>query len=183
MTSRLKPRLTFANVTAVLALFVALGGTSYAVTALPRNSVGSTQLRKSAVSSMKVKDRSLAVRDLSIAARRSLRGATGPAGVAGAPGTAGTSAVRYFAAVSSSGSFVRGNATNGGRAVNPGNYVVGFADPVSACVYSATLGTTDAGVAPAGRVVVNDQGGKVGIQTYDAGGVAADLPFHLIVVC
>jgi hypothetical protein len=30
MSSRLRPRLTYANVTATVALFVALGGTSYA---------------------------------------------------------------------------------------------------------------------------------------------------------
>lgn len=45
--SRLRDRLTYANVTATLALFVALGGTGYAATQLPRNSVGKAQLRKS----------------------------------------------------------------------------------------------------------------------------------------
>lgn len=44
-----------ALVIAVIALFVALGGTSYAVTQLPRNSVGTTQLKTSAVTSPKLK--------------------------------------------------------------------------------------------------------------------------------
>ena len=43
--ARLRRRLTFANVTSGLALFVALGGTSYAAISLPSNSVGSSQLR------------------------------------------------------------------------------------------------------------------------------------------
>ena len=38
--SRLRARLTFANVMSVAALFVALGGTGYAAIVLPANSVG-----------------------------------------------------------------------------------------------------------------------------------------------
>jgi hypothetical protein len=43
------------NAIALVALFVALGGSAYAATALPRNSVGTPQLKKSAVSGVKVK--------------------------------------------------------------------------------------------------------------------------------
>lgn len=178
--SRLKPRLSYANVVASLALFVALGGTSYAVSALPKSSVGSRQLRSNAVSSSKVKDRSLGVRDLSLSARTTLRGAAGPIGP---QGPAGPAATTFFAAATASGKFVRGNATNGGRADTPGTYVVGFASSVSGCAFTATLGSTDATTAPAGRIAVNDLGGKVGVQTYDAGGNPADLPFQLIVAC
>ena len=38
------------NVIGLLALFIALGGTTYAATALPKNSVGAKQLQKNAVS-------------------------------------------------------------------------------------------------------------------------------------
>jgi hypothetical protein len=48
--SYMRERLTYGNVVATLALFVALGGTSYALAALPRNSVGSEQIRPGAVS-------------------------------------------------------------------------------------------------------------------------------------
>ncbi len=44
LASRLRARLNYANVTASLALFIALGGTSYAATRLPRDSVASPQL-------------------------------------------------------------------------------------------------------------------------------------------
>jgi hypothetical protein len=64
MLARFRPRLTFANVVSMLALFVALGGTSYAVTQLPDNSVGTKQLKKDAVVSAKVKDNSLTGADL-----------------------------------------------------------------------------------------------------------------------
>jgi hypothetical protein len=43
----------------LLALFVALGGTAYAGATLPRDSVGTGQLRDNAVTSAKVDDRSL----------------------------------------------------------------------------------------------------------------------------
>jgi hypothetical protein len=54
MLARLRPRLTFANVVSVLALFVALGGTAAAVTQLPANSVGTKQLKQSAVTGGKI---------------------------------------------------------------------------------------------------------------------------------
>ena len=43
-------------IVACVALIVALGGTSYAVTQLPNNSVGTPQLKKGAVTSLKIKD-------------------------------------------------------------------------------------------------------------------------------
>ena len=54
--TKVRKRLTFANVIACLALFVALGGASYAATALPNNSVGTKQLKKNAVTAVKIKD-------------------------------------------------------------------------------------------------------------------------------
>jgi hypothetical protein len=42
------------NAIALAALFIALGGTSYAAVAIPGNSVGSSQLRKGAVTSNKI---------------------------------------------------------------------------------------------------------------------------------
>ena len=44
------------NTIALLALFIALGGTTYAATALPKNSVGTTQLKKNAVTNPKIKN-------------------------------------------------------------------------------------------------------------------------------
>src|SRR5436190_17303568 len=45
-----------ALVISLLALFVALGGTTYAATSLPKNSVGTKQLKKNAVTSAKIKN-------------------------------------------------------------------------------------------------------------------------------
>lgn len=52
----LRPRLTYANVTATLALFLALGGTSaFAIAQLPKRSVGEPQLRPGAVTAHKIR--------------------------------------------------------------------------------------------------------------------------------
>jgi hypothetical protein len=53
---RIRKRMTFANVVSCIALFVALGGASYAATQLPKNSVGSKQLKKNAVTAAKIKN-------------------------------------------------------------------------------------------------------------------------------
>lgn len=66
----------------LLALFVALGGTSYAAIKLPANSVGTKQLKKNAVTLKKIKR---STRD----ALKGQKGDTGPRGEAGAIGPRG----------------------------------------------------------------------------------------------
>lgn len=51
-----RPRLTYANIVASLALFAALGGVSYAATTLPKGSVGTDQIQAEAVRTGKVAD-------------------------------------------------------------------------------------------------------------------------------
>jgi hypothetical protein len=51
-------------VVALLALFVALGGTGYAALKLPKNSVGAKQLKKNAVTGPKIKNDSIAGADI-----------------------------------------------------------------------------------------------------------------------
>ena len=55
MRLRHRRPLTYANITATLALFVALSGGAYAVTALPANSVGVEQIQTNAVTAKKIK--------------------------------------------------------------------------------------------------------------------------------
>jgi hypothetical protein len=74
---RLRSKLTYANVVASLALFVALaGGTAFAAVQLEKESVGANQLKKGAVTPIK----------LNKASKKTL---TGPAGAAGATGPQG----------------------------------------------------------------------------------------------
>lgn len=82
-------RLSYANVVATIALFISLGGVSYAAVTLPRNSVGSRQLRNGAVTGAKVKDGSLSAKELSSQVRSAIRGAAGPQGPQGPQGAQG----------------------------------------------------------------------------------------------
>jgi hypothetical protein len=82
-------------VVACLALAVSLSGAAYAVsTALPRNSVGTAQLKNNAVNSAKVRNRSL--RAVDFAAGQIPTGPQGPAGPAGPQGQPGTSALQLI---------------------------------------------------------------------------------------
>ncbi|MEA2448394.1 MAG: hypothetical protein QOG63_326 [Thermoleophilaceae bacterium] len=93
---RLRQHLSYANVVATLALFVALGGASYAALKLPHNSVKSKQIARgavkrsdlgaNAVDSSKVKDGKLRARDF--AAGQLPAGPPGQDGAPGAPGSA-----------------------------------------------------------------------------------------------
>jgi hypothetical protein len=58
--SRLRPRLTYANVVATLALVIAIGGASaFAASQLGKNSVGPKQLKKNSVTTPKLKNESV----------------------------------------------------------------------------------------------------------------------------
>jgi hypothetical protein len=100
---RIRGNLTFANVMSMIAVMIALGGTSYAAIKLPSNSVGSAQIKSSAVknaelasssvTSAKVKDGVLLAKDFAIgqipAGPRGATGATGATGAAGPTGPTG----------------------------------------------------------------------------------------------
>jgi len=73
----------------VIALFIALGGTSYAAVKLPANSVGSKQIKNNAVRSSEVKNKSLKREDF--AAGTLVPGPAGPRGATGARGPVGPS--------------------------------------------------------------------------------------------
>jgi hypothetical protein len=85
-----------AMVVSIVALIAALGGTSYAAVTLPKNSVGSAQIKRggvkatdiagNAVSSSKVRDHSLLAKDFK--AGQLPAGAQGPRGANGANGAA-----------------------------------------------------------------------------------------------
>ena len=60
---RLRP--SPAMIVAIVALVLSLGGTSYAAIVLPANSVGTTQIKRSAVTGAKVKNSSLTLSDIS----------------------------------------------------------------------------------------------------------------------
>jgi hypothetical protein len=88
MKSRFRPKLTYANVVASLALFIALGGAAVAA-GLPNNSVGPKQLRRGAVTTRAIKPG--AVVSGKLANRSVIVGKLGPNAVT--PGNIGNGAV------------------------------------------------------------------------------------------
>jgi hypothetical protein len=193
--SRLRSHVSYANVMATIAVFVALGGTSYAVTQLPRNSVGSKQIRTgsvgaseihtNAVRSKDIKNRNVALRDISLGARKSLRGQPGPAGPQGPQGPA---VAAFTAAVLPAGNFARsqGTASQGANHANEGIYRVDFTRDVTACYAVASISTTR-GNAAGGEILTEIGAGadarSVYVRTSESNGTLKDLPFHLIVTC
>jgi hypothetical protein len=90
MVAKIRVRLTYANIVGSLALFIALGGVSYAAVKLPAGSVGTLQLKKGAVTSSRVKDGSLLLADFKHSqVPHVLAGDAGGSGRPGAPGPAG----------------------------------------------------------------------------------------------
>lgn len=87
----MRSKLTFSNVVSCLALFVALGGTSYAAVKLAKNSVKAKHIAANAVSSPKIADGSLLGRDFR--AGELPAGPRGPQGARGEKGDKGDSGI------------------------------------------------------------------------------------------
>jgi hypothetical protein len=90
----MRARLTYANVTATLALFLALGGVSWAAVTLPARSVGTRELKNNAVKSNKIADGAVRRADLAadalpVRGPAGARGAAGPRGATGLQGATG----------------------------------------------------------------------------------------------
>ncbi|WP_139978422.1 hypothetical protein [Nocardioides litoris] len=193
-TSRTRA-LTYANVTATLALAVALGGGGAAVAAgVAKNSVGSAQIKTGAVktsdlaagavTSKKVKDGSVTggdVKDGSL---------TGADVVESTLDLSGTRAGNVLSAVvEGNGTLVPGQSNGAVSAsrVGAGVYNVLFGTDVSDCAYVASLGQPGGtGFPPSGDAGVTGLENKPAglfVVAYNQAGATADRPFHVVVVC
>jgi hypothetical protein len=103
----MKRHLSYSNVIATIALFLALGGASYAAIKLPANSVGSRQIKDGAVASSDIKNHSIRAGDF--------KGGL-PSGPRGPKGAAGAAAVKYWAQIEG-GSTPAVTASSGGVSV------------------------------------------------------------------
>jgi hypothetical protein len=93
ISRKFKQHLTYANVMATLALFVALGGSSYAAVRLSANSVHSREIARNAVKGSEISNSSVGsaeVRNASLQPVDFAKLPTGPRGERGATGPRGT---------------------------------------------------------------------------------------------
>jgi hypothetical protein len=179
---RLRTHLTYANVTVTLLAFVVLaGGTAVAATQmLPKNSVGSKQIKKGAVTPVKLSGAAKAALTGPTGAKGDT-GAPGPQGEAGAKGEPGQNATALWAEVSGgSGALVKSSGATGAHKRNTGEFEVFFGREVSACSYQVTMASTP-GDAVAEPKTANAEG--VFVETFEAGGKLADKTFYLAVLC
>jgi hypothetical protein len=210
--TRLRRRLTFANVTSCAALFIALGGTSYAAI-----SVGSAQIRTGAVGKSEIRTGAVGkseIRSSAVGKSEIASNAVGKSEIArdaidtielkdGGIDVADLSAATRSAltlsrvSVAKSGAAVGGSAKSVSHASGSGVYTVEFDRDVSACTPAATLAAVKNGatveqpteghvaVAPGDantRVVVNTFGAPTGAPTPTTQN-PADQPFTLLVAC
>ena len=145
--SRIRNSLTYANVMATIAVFLALGGGAYAATQLPKNSVGTRQIKKNAITSAKVKDRSLLKQDFKAGQLPAgPQGVQGPKGDKGDTGPAGADATKLFAFVketttSGPATVVYGRGVTAAARSSAGVYTVTFDRALTGCIVIAEPGT------------------------------------------
>lgn len=195
--TRFRKRLSFANVTSALALFIALGGTSYAAITLPANSVGRTQIRSSGVGQSEIAANAVGrseirtggvaqkeLRDNSVGPGEIRNGRISPADLSddAKNAVAELKGVTFRVAATEAGATTGGNAKSVTRTTDPGVYSVDLGQDVSACQVSATI--AGAGAAP-GLVAVTPGASTnlLTVSTFDNAGTAANRPFQLLVAC
>jgi hypothetical protein len=153
-----------ALVVACLALAISLSGAAYAVsTALPRNSVGTVQLKNNAVNSAKVRNASL--RAVDFAAGQIPVGPQGPAGPQGPPGASGLQVISGSGVSnSSSPKSQQQDCPAGKRAVGGGGVITGSATNT----FLSTSRPTDAGTGwiAIGRESTGGNAGSWAVQTW-----------------
>src|ERR671938_1843271 len=198
----LRHRPSPAIVVACVALLLALGGVGWAATALPRNSVGTAQLKNNAVTSSKVKNHSLLRADFKNgqiprgpAGPPGPAGPTGPAGAAGPAGPAGpagTASIKW--------ALVKADATiaaqSGGITMTShsvGNYILNFGSAINTKLILASPAQAGGDTGARGPVSAGPCGGTpegsvcspsstndtshVRVQTFNAGDVGGNRAF------
>jgi hypothetical protein len=202
--ARFRERLSFSNVTAALALFVALGGTSYAAVELPSNSVGRDQIRTSGVGKSEIGSNTVGTSELrnsGVAAADIKTGAVGPSEVrpnaidsdeladggigaadlsdAAKTAVAAMNGVTFRASAAADGTAPKGNAKTISRTAQ-GVYSVDLGTDVSGCQSVASVNNTTPALA---TVAPGATSNVLTVSTFAAGGAATDEAFSLLVAC
>jgi hypothetical protein len=149
MLAKLRARLTYANVMATVAVFVALGGSSYAAITVTGKNV-----KNSSLTGTDVKNNSLTGKDVKAiksgdVSNRSLlakdfKAGQLPAGLQGPKGDKGDSATRLFGNFAGGdGHLVTGSGVASSQRIGEGLYFIAFNQNVDNCILLASTGSQD----------------------------------------
>ena len=164
---------------ALVALFVALGGSAAAAIVITGRNI-----KNNTVEGSDIKNGALASRDMK---KDSIGGvAILESRLKTVPSASQADGLTRFAVVTSTGSLARGRAVASVARTSEGRYQVIFDRDLRPCAYLATLGDTSAATPPSGQIGTSSLASNVNgiaVRTTNATGDAADRPFHLIVPC
>jgi hypothetical protein len=173
-----------AMVVALIALFVSLGGSAYAVA-----TIGSDDIINGSIRNRDFKDGTLR-------GQESKPDGFGPNAIKEqvldaskfrqVPTAAGADGFTHHAVITNTGGTVRARGTTSSAQTGPGQYVVIFDRDVRGCVYQATLGDESAAGPGNGQISVTSAAANVNgvrVVTRNSNGEFADRSFHLIVSC
>ena len=170
-----------AMVVALIALFVSLGGSAYAVA-----TIGSDDIINGSIRNRDFKDGTLRGQE---AKRDGFGGGAIKESTLGLVPSAGAALVAEgvrHAVISNVGAAVRNRGVTSSAQTGEGQYQVVFDRDVRNCVYAATLGDESAAGAGNGQISVTSAAANVNgvrVVTRNSDGVNENRSFHLIVSC
>jgi|Tabmets5t2r1_1033131.scaffolds.fasta_scaffold14144_2 hypothetical protein len=173
-----------AMVVALIALFVSLGGSAYAVA-----TIGSDDIINGSIRNRDFKDGTLRGQE---AKREGFGGGAikesslDSTKIKQVPSSVIADGVTRHAVISNVGATVRSRGTTSSSQTGTGDYQVIFDRDVRGCVYSATLGDESAAGPGNGQISVTSVANNVNgvrVRTRDSAGELANRSFHLIVSC
>ena len=167
-------------VVALVALFVALGGSAFAALVVTGRNVKNSSLKGA-----DIKNGALASRDMK---KNSIGGvAILESRLGTVPSASVADGIQRFAVVSGAGAVARGRGVSSAARTGAGRYQVIFDRDVRNCAYLATIGDTSAAGPPQGSEITTSSLASnvngISIRTENDAGAAVDRPFHLGVSC
>jgi hypothetical protein len=167
-----------AMVVALVALFVAMGGSAYALV------ITGKSIKNGTVTNKDLKDRSVTGNDMN---ENSVGGgAIKESSLATVPESLLAHGSARFAVVNSGGQLVRGRNAQAAR-TGAGRYQVIFNADIRGCAYFATIGDASAAAPPQNsQISVSSLASNVNgvaVRTENANGGEVDRPFHVVVLC
>lgn len=191
-----------AMIVACLALTIALSSAGYAAVTLPRNSVGTAQLKRFAVTAKKIKPGNVTRGKIAANAITSgkvlngslLSGDFAPNAFANAIdsdevvdfGLSNADVGVLFAQVNANGTIANSSGGVTGGNLSPGFYEVDFGRDISSCAFVMTQGQAGVGSSEGAITGASDRTGNVEAvfaSTSNDAGTYANHAFQLVVVC